>query len=559
MSQPESLSTALAGAYHQEKLRPDAVFLTQPIGGGQVRDTTFRQALDEARRMAAHLRSLDLPEQSQIAIIGKNSAHWILAELAIWMAGHVSVPLFPTLTSDTAQLILDHSESRLVFVGKLDVWDELRKGVPAGMPRIALPLSPDDEAEPWEAIVARTSPIEGHPDRDPDELATIIYTSGTTGIPKGVMHSFRSMVEPVHGLAKVVGVSPEDRILSYLPLSHVFERFCGEFPALLYGARLYFAESLDTFAEDLRRARPTLFISVPRLWLKFQHGVFAKVPPEKLERLLHIPIVSYFVRKKVLKGLGLDACRFAGSGSAPISNELLEWYRGLGLELLEGYGLSENFCYSHISAPGRGRAGYVGEPYPEVECRISETGEIEVKSPGNMLGYFKAPEKTAEAMTEDGFLRTGDLGEIDELGRLKITGRTKDLFKTSKGKYVAPAPIETRLLSRGPLEQVCVSGSGMPQPHALAVLTEDLREKIEHGETSRDAVTQQLSSLVANVNATLDPHERLQFLAVTKEPWAVENGLLTPTMKVKRGAIEETYGPVAESWYESSAEVVWQA
>src|SRR5690606_24909900 len=208
---------------------------------------------------------------------------------------------------------------------------------------------------------------------------------------------------------------------------------------------VFFSESIGAFVHDMQRARPTLFISVPRLWLKFQHGVFAKVPEKRLSLLLKIPILSHFVKKKVLRGLGLDACRFAGSGSAPIPEELLTWYHDLGLELLEGYGMSENFCYSHISAPGRARVGYVGEPYPEVEQRINELGEIEVKSPGNMLGYFKAPEKTAETITPDGFLKTGDIGEIDAEGRLKITGRVKDLFKTSKGKYVAPAPIENRL------------------------------------------------------------------------------------------------------------------
>jgi long-chain acyl-CoA synthetase len=558
MSTPETLSTPLQGAYYQEARRPGAVFLTQPVGEGQVHDYNWREALDEARRMATHLKSLDLPEKSQIAIVGKNSAHWILAELAIWMAGHVSVPLFATLTSQSARQILEHSESKLIFVGKLDVWDEMKRGVPSDMPRIALPLSADDESVSWQEIIARTPPMEGTPDRDPDELVNIVYTSGTTGTPKGVMHSFRTMVEPVHGLARTIHPGPEDRYLSYLPLSHVFERFCGLMPALLYGVRLYFAESLDTFAEDLRRARPTLFISVPRLWLKFQHGVFAKMPGEKLDRLLKIPLLSTLVRKKVLKGLGLDACRFAGSGSAPIPNELLEWYRKLGLELLEGYGLSENFCYSHISLPGRARAGYVGEPYREVECRISGTGEIEVKSPGDMLGYFKAPELTAQAVTEDGFLRTGDLGEIDELGRLKITGRTKDLFKTSKGKYVSPAPIENRLLATGLVEQVCVAGAGKPQPHALVVLADELRDRLEHGRLSREVVNAQLTQILAELNPSLDPHERLQFLAITKEPWLVENGLLTPTMKVKRGIIEETFGPVSESWYESNVDVVWQ-
>ena len=199
--------------------------------------------------------------------------------------------------------------------------------------------------------------------------------------------------------------------------------------------------------KDLRRARPTLFVSVPRLWLKFQLGVLSKLPQERLARLLKIPLVNLFVRKKVLKGLGLERVRFAGSGSAPIPAELIQWYRNLGLELLEGYGMTENFSYSHCNRPGMVRAGYVGPPYDNVDCRLSEEGEVLVKSPGTMLGYYKAPELTEEVLTEDGFLRTGDRGEVDEKGRLRITGRVKELFKTSKGKYVAPAPIENLLLA----------------------------------------------------------------------------------------------------------------
>src|SRR5690606_17553266 len=219
--------------------------------------------MNEARRMAAHLVSLNLPPKSQIAILGKNSAHWILADIAIWMAGHISVPLYPTLAADTVAYILEHSESKLLFVGKLDGWEDMKPGVPASMPKIYLPLAPKEPGTTWEEIVARTEPMTTNTEREPNEVATILYTSGTTGQPKGVMHSFGSMTVSVHGLARVVGVREDDRLLSYLPLSHVFERWAAEHSALVYGIHLYFAESLDTFPEDLRRANPTLFISVP--------------------------------------------------------------------------------------------------------------------------------------------------------------------------------------------------------------------------------------------------------------------------------------------------------
>ena len=247
------------------------------------------------------------------------------------------------------------------------------------------------------------------------------------------------------GLSEFLNSHPGDRMLSYLPLAHVYERFVGQAQSLYAGFPLFFAESVDTFLQDLQRSRPTLFASVPRLWLKFQIGVFQKVPPEKLNRLLKIPILSSIIKKKILKQLGLDQVRFAASGSAPIPKEVIGWYRSLGLELLEGYGMTENFAYSHVSRPGEIRPGYIGSPYPGVEHKFSEDGEILVKSPGTMKGYFKMPEENKIVFTEDGFLHTGDLGSIDEMGRLKVTGRAKELFKTSKGEYVAPAPIENLL------------------------------------------------------------------------------------------------------------------
>lgn len=559
MAERSTSELALENAYHWEKVLADRAFLTQPMGGGAIREWTWKQAMDEARRMAAHIRSLDLPAGTRIAMLAKNQAHFIMADLAIWMSGHVSVPLYPTLAATTITQILEHSGAKLIFIGKLDGWEAMKPGVPTDLPRILLPLTPEKEGDTWDAIIARTEPIKDSPVRPKDDLATIVYTSGSTGVPKGVMHSFYTMGTSAVRVGNHMKVDDTDRMLSYLPLAHVFERWVVEMGGVIGGFHIYFAESLDTFVDDLKRARPTIFISVPRLWLKFQSGVFAKMPAKKLARLLKIPIVSHFVKKKVLAGLGLDHVRFAGSGSAPIPPEVLEWYNSLGLQLLEGYGMTENFAYSHIAKAGRVRAGYVGEPLPDVEQRISPEGEIQVKSPGSMLGYYKADELTKEAFTDDHFLKTGDRGEIDSEGRLKITGRVKELFKTSKGKYVAPAPIENLLLASGLVEQACVSGAGQPQPHALVVLAEQTRNDLAKGAVTKEEVSASLAKLVADVNPKLDPHEQLDFLAVAKEPWLVENGLLTPTLKIRRTEIEGRYAPMIEGWYGDKKKAVWEA
>ena len=552
------LQLALDDVYRWEKTAPNRLWMTQPIGDGKVETYTWAEAMDQARRMAAHLKSLNLEPGSHIGLISKNCAHFIFADVAIWMAGHVSVALYPTLNADTIDYILDHSESKLLFVGKLDGWDEVQKGIPANMPCISFPLAPPNDYESWDSITARTEPLQGNPSRDAEDPAIIVYTSGSTGRPKGVMHNFGAIAASVDGAEQIFHANTEDRMLSYLPLAHVFERYFVELQGFRSGMQLFFAESLDTFVADLNRAQPTIFLSVPRLWLKFQLGVFHKLPPEKLARLLRIPLLNRVIKKKVLTGLGLQHVRLAASGSAPIPPDLIQWYRDLGLELLEGYGMSEDFAYSHASHPGHGRVGYVGNPMPGVDVKISDEGEILIKSPGNMMCYYKQPELTAECYTEDGYFRTGDRGERDEEGRLKITGRVKELFKTSKGKYVAPVPIENLINNNHHVEMCCVTGSGQPKPFALVLLAEELRPKLSDS-TVRAEIEAELETLLKEVNQQVEEFERLQFFAVVKDPWLIENGFLTPTMKMKRTKLEDTYGPKTDEWYGAGKRIVWEA
>ncbi|MCO4772240.1 MAG: AMP-binding protein [Deltaproteobacteria bacterium] len=535
---------------------PDRVQFTQPTGGGQVRDYTRKEILDSAMRMAAHLKAQNFEPGSRIGMLSKNCAEFIIAELAIWMAGHVTVAIFPTASADTVSFIIEHAECKLVFVGKLDTWGNLEKAVPADLPKVAFPLAPKTDLPKWNDILASTEPLPERASRDADDMAIIIYTSGSTGQPKGVMHNFGRMSAASHGIVRELKITENDRGLSYLPLAHVFERAYIECANLIGGGRLFFAESLDTFVVDLRRAHPTLFISVPRLWLKFQLGVFKNMPPKKLDLFLKIPILSGIVKKKVLTGLGLDNVRLAGSGSAPIPAELIAWYRRLGLNLLEGYAMSEDFAYSHLSTPEYSEPGYVGVPYPGVDVKISDAGEILIKSLGTMMGYYKLPELTAESFTEDGYFKTGDRGERKPSGMLKITGRVKEIFKTSKGKYVSPAPIENLINNDPHVELSCVSGSGFPQPYSLIVLGEDIRPK--QGDAAFQAeTTPKLEALLADVNSKVEHHERLECFVIVSDAWEVENGFLTPTLKIRRSAIEDAYESKLEGWYDAKKKVIW--
>ena len=545
---------------HEAKLA-DRVFLTQPTGGGRVQDYTWRQTMDQARRMAAHLKAQNFEPGARIAILSKNCAHFFMAELAIWMAGCTTVAIFPTETAETVSFVLEHSGASLLFVGKLDTWDQQKSAVPASLPCIAFPLAPKTSYESWDAITGRTEPLAGRVQRAGTDIAILLYTSGSTGTPKGVMHSFERITKAAENIAKDIksriGDLDENRILSYLPLAHVFERAWVECMSLVDGkTHVFFAETLETFVQDLNRARPTTFISVPRLWLKFQHGVFAKMPPKKLDRLLKIPILSGIVKRKVLKNLGLDQALLAGSGSAPIPAELLAWYRKLGLNLVEGYAMSEDFAYSHNSTVEVNEPGCVGLPLPGVQVRISDEGEILIKSPGQFVGYYKRPDLDAEVFTDDGFFKTGDRGERRADGLLKITGRVKELFKTSKGKYVAPAPIENKLNSHPMIEMSMVSGVGQPAAYAMVILSEELRPK-QNDPAFRKEVESELAQLLKSVNAELPDYEKLQMIVISKDPWTIENGFLTPTMKIRRGRIEEGVAARVDAWFDTKGKVQW--
>lgn len=550
--------------YDYEAARGQQVLLTQPVADGAVVDYTWQQTVDQARRMAAHLVSLQLPPGARMAILSKNCAHFFMAELAIWMAGGTTVAIFPTENADTVRYVLEHSEASLLFVGKLDTWDQQRPGVPSQLPMIALPLAPPAALEAydnWDTVTSCTDPLAGRPQRQPSDLAMLIYTSGSTGQPKGVMHNFDCISKVMPGLVSqtsdVLGNDTTIRYLSYLPLAHIMDRTFAECLAFYDGRmHIFFVESLDTFSRDLQVARPTFFISVPRLWMKFQQGVFAKMPPKKLDRLLSIPFVGKLVARKVLRAMGLDQVKIAGSGSAPLPAELIVWYRKLGLNLLEGYGMTEDFAYSHLSTQALNAPGYVGVPYPGVQVRINTQGEVEIKSPGQMVGYYKRPDLDAQSFTADGYFKTGDLGDRLPNGLLKLTGRSKELFKTSKGKYVAPAPIENRINSHPLVESSLVSGLGQAAAYGLVVLAEDVRPKV--GDPAvRAQVTAALTQLLHTVNTSVSDYEKLRMLVVAREPWSIDNGCLTPTMKIKRNRIEAQVATHLDEWYAAPEPVVW--
>lgn len=537
--------------YHWERQCPDRTYLRQTINREYV-DFTWGEVADEARRMVTALRHLGLVAGDKVALLSKNCAQWFIADLAMQMGQYVSVPIYPTANVDTIEYVLRHSEAKAIFVGKLDDWKSQEPGVPADLLRIAFPYDTMPASHQWDDLLEAHEPIPDSPVQAPDSLLSLVYTSGSTGKPKGAMLSVERYAWSCEKLVETVSLSQADRGFSYLPLAHITERVYIYGGSLYGGATIAFPESLDTFIEDVKRCRPTVFISVPRLWAMFRIKIHEKLPQNKLELLLKIPLISGLIKRKLQKGLGLDQARVLGCGSAPVSPALLEWYLSIGLKVTEAWGMTENHAYSTINYPFRAdKIGTVGKAGIGVTIKISEEGEILCRCEGMMLGYYKDPEHSAEAIDAEGWLHTGDMGKLDKEGYLTITGRMKDVFKTAKGKYVAPVPIEGLLGQEPIIEQLCVIGYGMPQPIALVQLAESAMKG------NREEVNARLEAARVRVNDQLESHAKIRGILVVKTPWNIENGVLTPTMKIKRHLLEQKYAQVGDRW-PSSQVVVWE-
>ena len=532
-----------------EASQPGQLFLSEPVAGSY-KNFTWAEAGQQVRKMAAALNAMGLGKDDKVAILSKNCAHWIMADLAISFAGCVSVPMYPNMTPDSIQQILEHSEAKAIFFGKLDGADQMRKGVPENLIVICFPFYLEKNTQNWDDLIAEQQPVEGNPVKDPMALATIIYTSGTTGQPKGVMHNFHAVGFAVDKFLNHIHQIKKEIFFSYLPLCHVAEKMLVKCGAIFTGSTIYFVESQDTFNANLVHTQPTVFLAVPRIWEKMQEGVLSKMPQKKLSTLLSIPIISSIIKKAIKKKLGLSKARFIFTGASPISVALQEWFAKLDIIILEAYGMTENSALSHANRVGLHKFGTVGQSYTDVEVRLSAENEVQVKSEASMLGYFKEPQLTAESF-EEGFLKTGDEGSIDEKGYLTITGRIKDQFKTSKGKYIMPAPIENKLLEHPLISQACVVGSGMSSPFVLCTLapTAELPAGLD----------EELSGFLEQINKKLDHHERLSKVVICKEEWSIPNGLLTPTLKIKRKSIESYYGNNYDQWLKEEKKIIFES
>ena len=532
--------------YKWEKERADEIYLSQPVNG-RIHNWTWKETSKEVRKMAAYLKK-NLPKNSKVGILSKNCAHWIMSDLAIMMSGHISVPLYPNLSSEALKSILDHSQTKFLFVGKLDNFDQMKGGIDDEIKCITYPFY-SQCYEIWDDVVTSIEPINENVNRDKSELATIIYTSGTTGAPKGVMHKFFNF-----GFATVNAVNAvkleKESFFSYLPLSHIAERLLVEMGSLYTGGKISFAESIDTFAKDLAHASPSVFLGVPRIWTKFQQGIIAKLGAKKLNILLSIPLLSSIIRNKIKNNLGLSNAKNIFTGAAPTPKSLINWFKKLGINIQEAYAMTENCCYSHVTLNDAIKVGSVGKSLPHCEVKLSDENEIMIKHEALMDGYYKS-EKLSNDTIKNGWLYTGDVGEIDNEGYLKITGRVKDIFKTAKGEYISPSTIEMKLSEDNYIEQVCIVGRGLTQPIAIITLSSQSKNfnKIELEEYFKNSLI--------SFNENMVNYEKISKFVILRREWTVENNFLTPSMKIKRNTIERAYSNKYFDWDSSSQTVIF--
>ena len=547
--------------YEWEKKFRDNPYLRQPFGD-EWEEYTWGKVGDMARRLATGLKSLGLRDGAHIGIYSKNCREWIISDLAIVMAGYVSVPFFPSLNGKELSYIMEYGDVDALFLGKIETWEDIKNDLPNDMPMITFPhykgCSKVTRGFKWHDFINSYEPIQNPNKPKLSDLWTIIFTSGTTGNAKGVMLTYQA----IDGI-KVVLDDPNNPLgikhdgnndfISYLPLNHIFERVVIEWCSFRYGGTISFVETIDTFGKNLKAVQPHVFAAAPRVWTKLQVGILSKFSQKTLDILLNIPLISGLLKKLIKKGLGFTRTRIAVSGSAPMPVELIEWFRKVGIFITNGYGMTEN-CAICSSVDGKDfrKLNTVGKPLKGVDLKIDEeTGEILMKGPFVMIGYYKNEELTEQTL-RGGWLHTGDKGFLDEDNYLHITGRVADSFKTSKGEYIEPLTLEQYFVNINEIEEVCVVGLGIAQPICLVQLSEIGKK------CSNEEISNLLLDRLNEVNSEVVNYKKISTLIVVKEEWTQENGIVGPTQKLKRGKIQDKYSNYYLKWHESDEKIIFE-
>ena len=576
------------------KDHPDRTALRRRGAGGGWTPLSWAEYGRAVEEIAAALVELGIAHGDRVAVLSGNRPEWHQADLAALTVGAVSVPVYQTLSPQQVSYVLGHSATRVVFVENAAQRDKVLEVVKE-LPALERVVLFDGQADGDDALVttldalretgaarlaAEPGVLEGRRQAiDPDALATLVYTSGTTGPPKGTMLSHRNIVWTLHSILDVVPLYPEDRFFSYLPLSHIAERVVSHFGQIAAGGETWFAQSIQTLADDIPACRPTVFFGVPRVWQKLQQkvvehvhatsgpkGALAKAYLSAAEATgenrdsasIQYKVLDKLVGAKIRGQLGLDKARILVSAAAPIHPSLLRWFHGVGLPVIEVYGQTEDCGPTTINPPGRVRIGSAGLPMPGVELRLEEDGEILVQGGNVCQGYYNDPEGTAALLDAQGWMHSGDVGRIDEDGYLWITDRKKDLIINAAGKNIAPQELETRLKVEPLISQAVVIGEGRRYLVALLTVDPDAAKAwgAEHGKTAPPEallddpdLQAEVAASVARVNSEHAQVEQIKKWKVLPHDLSMDNDELTPTLKVKRKVIDKRYADVITELY----------
>ena len=566
---PAESAKTLDGLFRERALRSPEKVSHVAFEGGRWRSRTWAEMYREAGRWQAGFAREGLAPGERVALMLRNSPEWVLFDQAALSAGLVVVPLYTVDRPDNVAYVLGHSGAKLVLFDTQEQWEQFRalKLDLPGVDRV-LVLNPSGAAfgDPRVKPAREWLPESGsmrHVSDDGARLASIIYTSGTTGRPKGVMLSHWNMLANCRDGLACGELYADDEFLSFLPLSHTFERTVGYYMMVMAGVKTTYARSIPQLAEDLRNVRPTLFHAVPRVYERVWNAVRAKLDaaPEKRRKLFYrtvdigwrhfewrqgrgrweasflvYPLLKLLVSRKVLSAFG-GRLRGAGSGGAALAPEIARIFIGLGLPLTQGYGMTEASPVIATNRENDNLPASVGRPIPNVEVRIGEDGALRARGPNVMLGYWNDPEATRAALDAEGWLDTGDLARIDERGYVYITGRTKDILVLANGEKMPPADIEQAILEDGLFDQAMVIGEGKPYLAAIVVPNAERWNSLPGAERNERFALARVAAQMKRFPG----YAQIRRVAIAGEPWSVENGLLTPTLKAKRAKILERH------------------
>ena len=566
--------------------------------GGQYQSITFAEANQQVVQIAAALLSLGTEKSDKVLLLSENRTEWAFSDYAILSLGAITVPIYPTLLASHIEFIINNSDGKTIIVSQdnqLKKILEIREKLPKLQNIILMEGDAPQGVQSWAKILEtgneylnthRNFLDESLAKINREDLASIIYTSGTTGIPKGVMLTHGNFLSNIEGGLSILKVSEEDTFLSFLPLSHVFERMAGHFLATHSGATIAYAENVETVADNLQEVHPTIMTSVPRFFEKvyarvldsleegsalkkkiflwaIEVGKKANVYKQKglpLKGFLKIKhgIANKLVYSKLRERVG-GKIRFFVSGGAPLSREINEFFNAAGLLLLEGYGLTESSPVITVNRENNFKFGTPGLPIPNVEVAIAEDGEILTRGPHVMQGYYKNEEETKEALDDEGWLHTGDIGYLDKDGFLYITDRKKNIIVTSGGKNVAPQAIENLLITSKYIEQAIVLGDKRKFCSAFIVPAFDNLKAYAQKNNLKFSDEQELITLpeikdlyrkeIDRLSVDLASYETIKKFHLLKEPFTIESGDLTPTLKIKRNIVEQKYKDIIDQFY----------